>query len=552
MILEEIEVENFLSHGYSKVCFTDSPLWLINGENGAGKSALFDALEYALYGEHRGGNQGHELLVKQGAQRAKITVVFHHHGVRYRVIREIDYRGGNKGGRLAIWNATESNWALENVGDGAKAVWSWLEPKIPSYDLFCSAIFLRQNATAHFLAGNAKNRGERFAALINLDCYTELSKKAQELARKAENDRGAALRLSQSLGDLSDEALQQLEDLLRDATDKLAFAVTMHQQAQQTASNAETWARLQVRRQQQERLAQDIQTLLSEEETIRAAAQRVAAWDRAALRLERYWGHRTAANTHRTEAAAKRDEVGNAERERRDAENNLGITQKRLAVIDRDELPMARDQAATAQVRVIRLDHERKIAVAQEQMDKAQRDVKLLAGADETYASLQNRWRMLPRLQGLADARARLEEAERAVPLAQAAFNIASQKAAAMHERLDVIRHQIEEAIQCRNQAAERVARLKTEIAYLEGQIVSHSSLTGQENECPVCAQVLNEYNIPSCAREAERRDTLTWSRNALNLIHRLNLRSNVPITSSCSLKTLKSSRVKRAKLLMR
>jgi hypothetical protein len=35
MILEEIEVENFLSHGHSKVCFTDSSLWLINGENGA-------------------------------------------------------------------------------------------------------------------------------------------------------------------------------------------------------------------------------------------------------------------------------------------------------------------------------------------------------------------------------------------------------------------------------------------------------------------------------------------------------------------------------------
>jgi len=100
---------------------------------------------------------------------------------------------------------------------------------------------------------------------------------------------------------------------------------------------------------------------------------------------------------------------------------------------------------------------------------------------------------MLPHLQSLADVRARLEEAEQAVPLAQAAFNIASQKAAAMHEQLDVIRQQIEEAIQCRNQATERVTLLKTEIAHLEGQIESHSSLTGQENECPVCAQVLNE-----------------------------------------------------------
>lgn len=461
MILEEIEVENFLSHGHSKVCFTDSPLWLINGENGAGKSALFDALEYALYGEHRGGNQGHELLVKQGAQRAKITVVFRHHGVRYRVIREIDYRNGNKGGRLAIWNATENNWAPENVGDGVKAVWSWLEPKIPSYDLFCSAIFLRQNDTAHFLSGNAKNRVDRFAALINLDRYTELSKKSQGLMSEAEKDRGDALLLSQALGDLSDEALQQLEDLLRTTMDKLAIAETTYQQAQNTTRNAEAWARLQARRQQQEQLAQNLQTLLSVEETIRAAARRVGAWDQAATHLERYWGHRTAANTHHTRAAAKRVEVGNAERERQDAGNSLVVTQKRLEAIDRDELPMVRDQAATAQAHVLRLEHERKIAMAQEQVDETQRDIERLAGADETYVSLQNRRLLLPRLQDLADTRARLEEAEHAVPLAQAAFNIASQKAAAIHEQLDVIGHQIEEAIQCHNQAAERVALLK-------------------------------------------------------------------------------------------
>src|SRR5262249_43147848 len=156
--------------------------------------------------------------------------------------------------------------------------------------------------------------------------------------------------------------------------------------------------------------------------------------------------YRTAANTHRTRAAAKRVEVGNAEHERRDAENSLGTTQKRLEVIDRDELPMSRDQAATAQARVLRLDHEQKIAVAREQVDEAQRDVKRLTGADETYVSLQTRWRMLPRLQALADARALLEEAEHAVPLAKAALDIAFQKAAAIHERLDFIEHQIEEA----------------------------------------------------------------------------------------------------------
>ena len=141
MILEEIEVENFLSHGHSKVCFTDSRLWLINGENGAGKSALFDALQHALYGKHRGRSQNYALLVKQGAQRAKITVIFSHHGVRYRVICEINYRDGNKGGRLAIWDVTMNNWVPVNVGDRAGAVWDWLKPIIPSHRIY----FARQS-----------------------------------------------------------------------------------------------------------------------------------------------------------------------------------------------------------------------------------------------------------------------------------------------------------------------------------------------------------------------------------------------------------------------
>src|SRR5262249_25399279 len=141
-----------------------------------------------------------------------------HHGVRYRVICEIDYRSGNKGGQLAIWDATANHWVPENVGDGVGAVWSWLKTKIPSYDLFCSAIFLRQNETAHFLACTAGDRNKRFAALINLDRYTDLSKKAQELARKAEVEREVTRQRSKDLGDLSDEALQQLENLLQDAT----------------------------------------------------------------------------------------------------------------------------------------------------------------------------------------------------------------------------------------------------------------------------------------------------------------------------------------------
>ena len=367
-----------------------------------------------------------------------------------------DYKSGNKGGRLAIWDAIASHWVPENVGDGVGALWSWLKTKIPSYDLFCSAIFLRQNETAHFLAGTAGDRNKRFAALINLDRYTDLSKKAQGLARKAEVEREVTRQRSKDLGDLSDEALQQLEKLLQDATNALVNAETAYTQARQIASAAEAWAHLQTGRRQQERRAQDIRELLREEDRIQTAAQRVEVWGKVASRLEQYWRWRGEANVHHANAAAKRAEAEDAMQKQQSTENSLAALQQRRNVIERDELPTARQQAEATRTRLLRLEHERKIAVARGQEISAQRDVEELAGADEAYVNWQNRSRALPRLQTLADARKRLKDVENAVPQAEATFNEASQKSEEAHKELDAIGHKLEEADHLRTQADER------------------------------------------------------------------------------------------------
>ena len=64
MLLNKIELKGFLSYYGQEneigdiehviINFKQSPLWLIHGKNGTGKTSLFDAISFTLYGQHRG------------------------------------------------------------------------------------------------------------------------------------------------------------------------------------------------------------------------------------------------------------------------------------------------------------------------------------------------------------------------------------------------------------------------------------------------------------------------------------------------------------------
>ena len=59
MIPQSIRLKGFLCYKDEQQIDFDGPatLWMLSGLNGSGKSAIFDALTYALFGHHRGGNQ---------------------------------------------------------------------------------------------------------------------------------------------------------------------------------------------------------------------------------------------------------------------------------------------------------------------------------------------------------------------------------------------------------------------------------------------------------------------------------------------------------------
>ncbi|MDE1765273.1 MAG: AAA family ATPase [Thaumarchaeota archaeon] len=89
-MLQSVEIENFLSHGHTKLDF-GSGVTVFVGPNGAGKSSVIDAITFALFGEHiRKSTKG---LLRRGCSQAYSKVEFSIGSRQFEAVRKIDAKG---------------------------------------------------------------------------------------------------------------------------------------------------------------------------------------------------------------------------------------------------------------------------------------------------------------------------------------------------------------------------------------------------------------------------------------------------------------------------
>ncbi len=491
MIIESIRVKQFLSHEESQVEFEDARLWLITGHNGSGKSALFDAVEYALYHKHRGDGQNAELLVKQGCQTALVEVMIQLNHERLRICHQIDTRHGNQGGQIDRWNANTGTWNPVNVGTGKKAVWDWLERRLPPHELFCSAIYLRQNETAHFLSGSVSKRMERFAALIDLSRYTELSKRAVErrdelVLRQRDNQTRLGV-----LGDLSDEALQQLTSRVEALNHQVHEARQQADRYETRLQDAKEWNRLNQRRQVIETQRKELQTLLSSAREILAADDRVRRWDRDAVQLHRVWSHLDAAERLRANSEDAGKEAESIDSRHREKQSDISTLEARRVEI-LTALPETRRRQSLAEACQHGLELEADIAEARERLAATEVTVKQLSDAHDDLTLWRARETSLTYLSTLIDARASLVASEDECASARENTERALAAVTTARGQAEHAERQVAEHEQALWEAQARLGELTTELAELRGKIKSHRRLSGDEPQCPVCDQALN------------------------------------------------------------
>jgi DNA repair protein SbcC/Rad50 len=215
----------------------------LSGENGAGKSALLDAITWALWGEAR---MSDDELIAQGESEMEVDLTFALGSQPYRVIRKrlagkTGPRGGKVGGKssldLQIRNGAGWKTLSENtLAETQERIDELLHMR---YKTFINASFLLQGRADEFTRKSPAERKEVLADILDLDEYAELEQKAKNRAKIYENEaRGLGGKIEQLREQASRHDYWQSEvALVEQAIAALGEQLHTAQAEQEKASN---------------------------------------------------------------------------------------------------------------------------------------------------------------------------------------------------------------------------------------------------------------------------------------------------------------------------
>ncbi|HZT79463.1 MAG TPA: SMC family ATPase [Gemmataceae bacterium] len=272
MIPRRIELENFLSFGSppAEIEFTDDePLWVIAGPNGVGKSAVFDAMTYALFGCHRGGASDHASLVRHGANGFRVAFEFEFNGAVYRITRTRT-RGGRTTQRVERRKPAGDGWEpVENVNSVAE-VKAWSERTLGlGFDAFTASVLLRQGEADAVITAGGTDRLKILKKIIGVERYEELSKSVHAAATSREGRLKELKTQLNGLTPVSDAEVEAARKEQARAEDDLSRARHAASKAANRVPLARQWAELESDRQGLEQRIRDAEARLAKADALR-------------------------------------------------------------------------------------------------------------------------------------------------------------------------------------------------------------------------------------------------------------------------------------------
>ncbi|HID35128.1 MAG TPA: SMC family ATPase [Anaerolineae bacterium] len=202
MIPHKLTLQNFLSYKTppQPLDFSHMHLAVLIGANGHGKSALLDAMTWALWGKARSGN---DELVHAGAGEMQVLFEFELGGQLYSVARKYYRRSRKTSLELAVWDEHEARWQ-PLTESGVRATQARIDDLLRmDYETFMHTAFLKQGEADAFTTATPANRKKILRKALNLAQYEVYAQQAKALKNE-----------TQRLVDQMSGQLQKLEEEL--------------------------------------------------------------------------------------------------------------------------------------------------------------------------------------------------------------------------------------------------------------------------------------------------------------------------------------------------
>ena len=182
MIPLSLRLRNFMSYGEQvpPLDFTPITTACLTGDNGHGKSALLDAITWALWGQTRA--KSVDDIVRLGQEECEVEFAFDLEGDRYRVLRKRSLRTRSGLSALELHGFDPSTGSYRALsGNSIRET----EAKIAqllhmNYDTFVNSVFVLQGRADEFTTRRPGERKRILSEILGLSVFDELQARARD------------------------------------------------------------------------------------------------------------------------------------------------------------------------------------------------------------------------------------------------------------------------------------------------------------------------------------------------------------------------------------
>jgi len=236
MIPLRLSIQNFLSYGSPAqvIDFTRYRLICLSGKNGHGKSALLDAITWALWGQARKvtaqakPDQG---LLRLGQTDMVVCLDFVFNGQGYRVRRMFSTKYGKPATHVDFGSYNAETDSYSSLTEKTiRRTQEKIEQMIGlDYEAFINSSFLRQGQANEFSKKLPKERKDVLANILGLNRYEKAKKLANEKIRTLTQEKEKLAKISEHLS-LETQHLLPVQEKLHAVTTRVTALVRDEQQ----------------------------------------------------------------------------------------------------------------------------------------------------------------------------------------------------------------------------------------------------------------------------------------------------------------------------------